>query len=736
METAQFLEFLERSGLLTFDRLDAIRAEAEKFGAADAEALAHGLVQSRVLTPFQAERLLRGKWRNFIINEKFRVLDRWDAGDLGIFFRCEHLTLRRNVTLRSHSAMVEEAEGEVKPLFDRIRLISQVSDPHLGRVIDIERVNGQPLLVMEDLKGPSLEELIFMQGPQPIEQAASFITQAALGLQTLHEAGYLHGEVRPARMVFDPSNQLKLLDAGLGEWFGNPRLGSRSKSRTGDKGFPLWDYAAPETLMNRPDVDARADLYSLGCTLHHLLTGQPPFAAFAPTDKLKAHQFAEPPNLEATRQDIPPAMRNLTRQLLAKKPEQRPDAAIDVANALLPWAGGALPPVTQAMLGLASYSSDMPPEVEARRRASPSVRKKSGGAGGGSSSRRRKIATAAAAVITVLAIAAALIALMSALQGMSYAERKEKIVKALADGDTETAMGLFVEGLQKTGAKQQLDRTQLLNLLAQIPRDDLLPGVAARLPKDGDVQIRLADSIFKKKDYPAASAAYGAAAAVAPEKPEVWEKWSESLVREGRWAEAAEKLGKVEALKADDSHMSVRRAMALAMAGDWPGYRAQIAAMWAKFKSSRNPADVMNVAYAAALAPDPPPAELKDILAGARASISKLPGLGWPRLALGAVLYRTGQPAEAIQELRLAQGEASRWDGKPIGLPFLSLAHLRAEHRPEAEQAYREAAEWETATRAKAKTPAGQYAPLLANWWDSACFDAAFAEARKALGSP
>ena len=740
MTTEQFLDFLQRSGLLPAERMNAIQGEVREQGAAEeeADAFAQQLVQKRVITPFQADRLLRGKWRNFIVNEKFRVLDRWDAGDLGVFFRCEHQGLRKNVVLRSHSSLSDDPEHDLKGLLERVRALSQVNDPHLARVIDVERVNDQPLLVMEDLIGPNLEELVKEQGPLSLEQAASYTVQAALGLQALHEADWIHGEVRPARMLFDPTGMLKLLDAGLGPWLGNPRHGSRSKDRLGERGFPLWDYTAPETLLKDPQADARSDLYSLGCVFYHLLAGQPPFASFAPQEKPRAHQMAEPPSLAAARPDVPPAVHQVLASLLAKHPDDRPAHSAELAQQLLPWARELLPPVTQAMLGLASYHEDMPPEARSRRR-------ESAGPAGAKEPRRRstrkRVMTLVAAALAVGSIGVFVFAVIASFLSISLQDRLEAIQKALANKETTKAAELLVDGLKEATptvrivptasgnapTPAELARTQLLNLLNQNNNEDLVRTVAKRLPDDPDVQARLGDWELRQKNWDAAVQAFTRATTADPKRAAVWEKLTEAEIRRGNWAQAAERQGRLVELKPDDSALWMRQATLLARAGKMSEYRDLLAKMWRKFKDAKNPPALVDVGLAAAAAAEPVP-ERSEILPRLQLAASRLPRQGTPHFALGALHFRLGDHDQAVEELRRAYADNPTWAARPICLPLLSLAQYQANQRGEAEKTFRSAEAWQRTEKQKRGNDA--FAPLTANWWDWVLFDSTLNEAR------
>src|SRR5205085_960878 len=150
------------------------------------------------------------------------------------------------------------------------------------------QAGGTHFLVMEYVPGTTLDREVARRGPLPVAEACELIRQAALGLQHAHERGMVHRDIKPANLLRTPGGQVKILDFGL----------SQLVDETGPADAPLPsavvvgtpDYLAPEQARDPARVDIRADIYSLGCTLYHLLTGRPPFPDGTPLQKLLAQQ--------------------------------------------------------------------------------------------------------------------------------------------------------------------------------------------------------------------------------------------------------------------------------------------------------------------------------------------------------------------------------------------------------------------------------------------------------------
>src|SRR5262249_48086878 len=147
--------------------------------------------------------------------------------------------------------------------------------------------------------GTHLGSVLAERGPLPVAKACGYVRQVALGLQYAHEHGMVHRDVKPANLMRTPTGQIKILDFGLARFIReqHPELLSGSEP-TGPEGSGLTglgsflgtaDYVAPEQASDPRQADIRADIYSLGCTLYHLLAGQVPFPAGSLLDKAIKH---------------------------------------------------------------------------------------------------------------------------------------------------------------------------------------------------------------------------------------------------------------------------------------------------------------------------------------------------------------------------------------------------------------------------------------------------------------
>ena len=188
-----------------------------------------------------------------------------------------------------------------------IEAIARVDHPNIVRASDAGEHDGIHFLVMELIDGADLSTLVRRCGPLPIAEACELTRQAAVALQHAHEHGLVHRDVKPSNIMLDRNGTAKLLDLGL------VRLGDRSAGgdlTTTGQLLGTFDYMAPEQASDIQRVDIRADLYSLGCTMYFLLTGQPPFGDAqyrTVVRKIVAHAKDEAPPVTDLRPEVPPA---------------------------------------------------------------------------------------------------------------------------------------------------------------------------------------------------------------------------------------------------------------------------------------------------------------------------------------------------------------------------------------------------------------------------------------------
>lgn len=348
---ADLLDALQRLHLLEPAQHAELAALVQQ-GPLDARSLARDLVRRGWLTPFQVNQVFLGRGKDLLLGS-YVLLEKLAEGGMGSVYKARNWKLGQVVALKVIRKDHADREATIRRFGREIRHSAQFDHPHIVKTLDADDVDGSLLLVMEYVEGSDLGKVVRERGPLPFNVAAEFIRQAAIGLQHAHEHGMVHRDIKPGNLILttraDAPSTVKLLDLGLARVVQG--AGADSSLLTVE-GFVMGslDFMAPEQARDSHNVDIRADLYALGCTLYYLLTGQTPFPGGSAYDKMYRHQFEPPPPLENVRRDIPPALSAIVYRLLAKKREDRFQTPAELVEALTAFVHG--PPVVSAPVAI------------------------------------------------------------------------------------------------------------------------------------------------------------------------------------------------------------------------------------------------------------------------------------------------------------------------------------------------------------------------------------------------
>ena len=214
----------------------------------------------------------------------------------------------------------------VRRLDREARALARLSHPSVVTVYDAGLDGPDAYVVMELLAGPSLAELLADRGPLPVPVAVRYAMQAADALTAAHAIGIVHRDIKPGNLVLAADGTVKVVDFGIAALsFGTATFTGTATSL----GTPA--YLSPEQAAGHA-AGPGSDLYSLGCVLFALLTGEPPFAGAHPVALAHQHLTAVPPSVRARRPEVPPQLDALLAALLAKNPADRPADAATVRN--------------------------------------------------------------------------------------------------------------------------------------------------------------------------------------------------------------------------------------------------------------------------------------------------------------------------------------------------------------------------------------------------------------------
>ena len=219
----EYLELVEKSELVDKKRLASFLLKSTD-GAPTwptPKECAKALIQDGCLTSFQARLLLAGKWKNFFLGGKYKVLEHLGSGGMGTVFLCEHRHMRRRVAVKILPPEQSQAPGSLQRFVREAQAVARLDHPNIIRAHDIDCEAGVYFFVMEYVDGVSLQHLIDSRGPISIARAVHFVCQAASGLQHAHESGLVHRDIKPANLLLDRLGMIKILDLGLARFSQN-----------------------------------------------------------------------------------------------------------------------------------------------------------------------------------------------------------------------------------------------------------------------------------------------------------------------------------------------------------------------------------------------------------------------------------------------------------------------------------------------------------------------------------
>ncbi len=348
------LRLLERSHLLSAEQLAPYADQLRRGASPTAESLAAQLQRDGLLTPFQGRQLLLGRPRSLFLTEKYKVLDLVGEGGMGRVYLCEHLVLEKLVAVKVLAIGDAPVPGALERFLREARAAAALDAPNIARTFDADFAPDGPFLVMEYVDGVNLHQLVAILGPLDVARAAHYVRQAATGLQHAHERGLIHRDIKPGNLMVDRAGTVKLLDLGLARYFDAARNRNLTRRFDAKNVLGTAEFIAPEQAMNSSAVDTRADIYALGCTLYFLLTARFPFAEGTSAEKFRLHVTTEFDPVESHRPGVPAGLLAVLHRMVRKDPAERYATPGEVAEALAPWAGRAVPPPSPEELPPAS----------------------------------------------------------------------------------------------------------------------------------------------------------------------------------------------------------------------------------------------------------------------------------------------------------------------------------------------------------------------------------------------
>ncbi|HQU41564.1 MAG: hypothetical protein B7Z73_07375 [Planctomycetia bacterium 21-64-5] len=271
----------------------------------------------------------------------YQLLEKLGEGGMGTVYKARHQRLKRTVALKLLPQDRTRDKRAVARFEREMEAVGKLEHANIVRALDAGEHDGTHYLVMEYVDGLDLSHVVKRHGPLAVADACELVRQTAAGLQSAHEHGLVHRDVKPSNLMLTAAGQVKVLDLGLALLLAEQPGGDELTGTSQMMGTA--DYCAPEQVGDSHTVDIRADIYSLGCTLYKLVTGHAPFSGeqFDTTmKKLMAH-IAQPVRpVRELRPDVPRGLAAVLDRMLAKQPAARYSTPAEVLMAIAPFAAG------------------------------------------------------------------------------------------------------------------------------------------------------------------------------------------------------------------------------------------------------------------------------------------------------------------------------------------------------------------------------------------------------------
>jgi len=256
---------------------------------------------------------------------KYRVLDRIGRGGMGTVYRAMDETLHREVAIKVLNAELNDPEVAKRFRAEAIT-VARLSHPGIATIYELFQYEGQWLMVMEFVRGETLEHMVDRMGPLSPQRSAELCMQALAALAHAHSMGVVHRDLKPANMMITETGAVKIMDFGIARVAGTEHLTNA--------GFMMGTpaYMAPEQVRG-DEIDARADLYSMGVVFYRLTIAKLPFKGETPFAMAQSQVNDPPTPAGMVRPDLPPWVEPIIARSLSKKSEERFQSAAEFHEA-------------------------------------------------------------------------------------------------------------------------------------------------------------------------------------------------------------------------------------------------------------------------------------------------------------------------------------------------------------------------------------------------------------------
>lgn len=265
----------------------------------------------------------------------FEIKQRLGAGGMGAVFKAADLELARDVALKILHPASSQDPSLIARFRNEARACAQLNHDNIARVFYAGSQEGLHFIAYEFASGRTIRDLIIERGRLSIEDTVNYAIQVTLALNHIAAAGIVHRDIKPSNIMLTASGRVKVVDLGLARRDVTDSIGDITVAGTT---LGTFDYLAPEQARDPRNADVRSDIYSLGCTMFHMLTGQPPYPEGTALQKLLDHQGRSAPDPRSLNPGVPAELAAIMRKMMANHPDHRYPAPGLLLNDLIQMA--------------------------------------------------------------------------------------------------------------------------------------------------------------------------------------------------------------------------------------------------------------------------------------------------------------------------------------------------------------------------------------------------------------
>ena len=262
----------------------------------------------------------------------YEIRERLGSGGMGAVFRASDVELARDIALKILNPGSSEDSSLVARFRNEARACAQLNHDNIARVYFAGSQHDLHFIAYEMAEGTTIRELIQTNGQISPEETVNYAIQVTLALNHIAAAGIVHRDIKPSNIMLTPAGRVKVVDLGLARRDVTDSIGDITVAGTT---LGTFDYIAPEQARDPSSADIRSDIYSLGCTMYHMLTGQPPYPEGTALQKLLDHQGKSPPDPRTSNPDISAELAAVIKKMMANNPELRYQAPALLLSDLL-----------------------------------------------------------------------------------------------------------------------------------------------------------------------------------------------------------------------------------------------------------------------------------------------------------------------------------------------------------------------------------------------------------------